>query len=445
MPSRSGSAQNAGGVQAVESILQMKTEPFWWDAARPEPTDVTLPETPSDVLIIGGGYTGLSAALTLAKRNVSVTVLEAEMPGFGASSRNGGMVGNLLKPGLTGLIESYGVEKGCAIYREALASVEFIKARITEEGIECDLALTGRFYPAILDKDLAGMTRDFECRQKYLDVPEEMVGAEGYGEDVDSPGYKGGLRQHHTGGLHPAKYVRGLAAAAARAGAVIIAPLRAEAIVKTADGFSVTTARGELRARALMMATNGYTGGLLPFLQKRIFPVGSTMIATEELSENLVSSLFPTKRMITDTRRMLSYYRPSPDGKRVLLGARPTVFPSSPEVQARSLKQTLDGIFPALEGAAVSHVWSGYVAYDFAAMPTIGVHEGIYYAMGYCGSGVAMSGYLGHKAALKILGDTDGETAFDDLPFDGRFYYSGKPWFLTPAMIGYRLRDYFGF
>ncbi len=232
----------------------MKTEPFWWDAARPEATEIALPDGPSDVLIIGGGYTGLSAALTLAKRNLSVTVLDAEMPGFGASSRNGGMVGNLLKPGLTGLIGSYGVEKGCAIYKEALASVEFIAARIHEEGIECDLTLSGRFYPAILGKDLARMTRDFECRQRYLDVPEEMVSVDGYGEDVDSPGYKGGLRQHHTGGLHPAKYVKGLAAAAVRAGARVIAPLRAEAIAKTTEGFSVTTAKGELRAAALLIA-----------------------------------------------------------------------------------------------------------------------------------------------------------------------------------------------
>ena len=423
----------------------MKQDPYWWEAARPEPQTGEIPEGISDVLVIGGGYTGLSAALTLAKLGQSVTVLEAEAPGYGASGRNGGMIGNLLKPGLSGLIDMYGTEKGCAIYKEALASVAFIQARIHEEEIDCDLALNGRFYPAVLDKHLASMTRDFEVRQKYLDIPEEMVGPDGYAEDVDSPGYKGGLRQHHTGGLHPGKYVKGLAAAAVRAGAVIIAPLRADAISKSAQGFTVSTAKGELHCRNLLLATNGYGGGLYPFLQKRIFPVGSTMIATEELSENLVASLFPTKRMITDTRKMLSYYRPSPDGKRVLLGARPTVFPATPEVQARSLMNTLASIFPQLKGTAVSHVWTGNVAYDFDAMPTIGSHEGIYYAMGYCGSGVAMSGYLGHKAALKILGRPEGETAFDDLPFEGRFYYNGKPWFLTPAMMGYRVRDYFGF
>ncbi len=419
----------------------MKTEPFWWEAAKPEPTGVALPDSVSDVLIIGGGYTGLSAALTLAKRGQTVTVLDAEMLGYGASGRNGGMIGNLLKPGLSGLIDSYGVERGCAIYKEALASVEFIKYRIAEEWIDCDLTLTGRFYPAVLEKHYRAMNRDFEIRQKYLDIPEEMVGPDSYAEDVDSSGYKGGLRLYHTGGLHPAKYVTGLTKAAMRAGARIIAPLRAEEIIKTPSGFAVRTAQGEVAGRALLIATNGYGGALFPFLQQRVFPVGSTMIATEELSENLVASLFPTKRMITDTRKMLSYYRPSPDGRRVLLGARPTIFPASPEAQARSLKKTLSSIFPSLQQTAISHVWSGNVAYDFAAMPTIGEHEGVYYAMGYCGSGVAMSGYFGHKAALKILGDPEGETAFDDLPLEDRFYYNGRPWFLPVAMTGYRVRD----
>ena len=297
-------------------------------------------------LIIGGGYTGLSAALTLAKRGQKVTVLDAEMPGFGASGRNGGMVGNLLKPGLSGLIESYGVERGCAIYKEALASVEFLKSRIKEEGIDCDLSLTGRFYPAVLEKHYRAMNEEFEVRQKHLDIPEEMVGPKDYAEDVDSAGYKGGLRQHHTGGLHPAKYVTGLTKAALKAGAQIIAPLRAEEIIKRPAGFAVRTVQGEVTGRALLIATNGYGGGLFPYLRERIFPVGSTMIATEELSENLVASLFPTKRMITDTRKMLSYYRPSPDGRRVLLGARPTIFPATPEVQARSPQTDAGFYFP---------------------------------------------------------------------------------------------------
>lgn len=423
----------------------LKETPFWWEAAAPESISFVDPDTAFDVAVIGGGYTGLSAALTLAKAGHSVVILESEKPGFGASSRNGGMIGNLLKPGLNGLISMYGRDKGIAVYQEALASVAFIEQRISEEKIDCDLTMNGRFYPVIQDSHLASMTQDFETRQKYLNVPEEMIGPADYAEDVDSTIYKGGLRQHHTGGLHPAKYVRGLAKAAVRAGATLMAPVRAERISRTKKGFTLSTSGPEIRSRQLLIATNGYSGALFPFAQRRVISIGSTMVATEELSENLVTSLFPTKRMITDTRKMLSYYRPSPDGKRVLLGGRPTVFQASPLQQAKALQRRLTSIFPQLKTSAISHVWSGNVAYGFNPLPTIGQHDGIYYAMGYCGSGVAMSGYMGHKAALKILDHPDGETAFDDLPFEDRFYYNGTPWFLPPAMIGYKIRDYFGF
>ncbi len=426
----------------TETLLQT---PYWWEEAEPQPTLSDIPTDPCDVLIIGGGYTGLSAALSLSKAGQKAVVLDAELPGYGASSRNGGMIGNLLKPGLSGLIKMFGREKAVAIYEEALASVQFIQDRITEEMIDCDLTVNGRFYPAVLDKHLAAMTGEFETRQKHLQVPEEMVDAAGCREDVDSSIYVGGLRQFHTGGLHPAKYAKGLAAAVTRAGGTIIAPLRAESIRKEAGGYRVGTGRGDIRSRQLVIATNGYSSDLFPFVQKRVIPIGSTIIATEALSENLVASLFPTKRMITDTRKMLSYYRPSPDGRHVLLGGRPTVFQASPKDQARALGKRLTEIFPQVKAAALSHVWSGKVAYSFNSLPTIGRHDGIYYAMGYCGSGVAMSGYMGHKIALKLLGDPAGETAFDDLPFDDRFYYNGTPWFLPVAMIGYRVRDYFGF
>jgi glycine/D-amino acid oxidase-like deaminating enzyme len=424
---------------------ELNETPFWWKEAAPETVPFEISDTTFDVAVVGAGYTGLSAALTLVKAGHSVVVLDSEKPGFGASSRNGGMIGNLLKPGLGGLMSMYGEDKGKAIYREALASVDFIKQRIGEEEIDCDLQMNGRFYPAVQDAHLKSMTRDFELRQKHLDVPEEMVGRGEYGEDVDSAIYKGGLRQHHTGGLHPAKYVKGLANTALKAGAELITPVRAEKISRTQEGFTLVTSGPEIRCRQLLIATNGYSGPLFPFVQKRVISIGSTIIATEELSENLVTSLFPTKRMITDTRKMLSYYRPSPDGKHVLLGGRPTVFQAEPLQQAKALHRRLTSIFPQLETTAVSHVWSGKVAYGFNPLPTIGSHEGIYYAMGYCGSGVAMSGYMGHKAALKILSHADGETAFDDLPFEDRFYYNGTPWFLPPAMIGYKIRDYFGF
>lgn len=423
----------------------IRETPYWWEAAKPEPCENDLPRSVVDVAVIGAGYTGLNAAITLAKSGKSVTVLDTELPGFGASSRNGGMVGNLLKPGVSGLMKTFGKERGVAIAREAISSIEHTRQVIEGEQIDCDFSLNGRLYPAVLQKHLKSMAVESENRVRFLDAKEEVLDPEKVKEDVGSSLYVGGVRQYETGGLHPAKYAKGLATAAIAASACVIAPCKALGLAKTSAGFDIKTDKGKLKAAEVLIATNGYGGNLVPYLQNRIMPIGSTMIATEELDPDLVSTLFPTNRVIADSRKMLSYYRPSPDGKRVLLGGRPSIFPASAQRQASILKSRLTEIFPALEKAAVSHVWSGYVAYGFDALPVVGVHEGLHFAMGYTGSGVAMSGYLGHKAALQILGKTEGETAFNGLPFPGRFYYNGNPWFVPLAMIGYSIRDRFGF
>ena len=419
--------------------------PYWWEAAKPETCENDLPQSVVDVAVIGAGYTGLNGAITLAKSGKSVTVLDTELPGFGASSRNGGMVGNLLKPGIGGLIEDFGEERGIAIAKEAISSIDYTRQVIEQEQIDCDFSLNGRLYPAVLKKHLSSMAEESEKRARFLDAKEDILDHEQVKEDVGSALYVGGIRQYGTGGLHPAKYAKGLAKAAISAGAYLIAPCKALEITSTSSGFDIKTGKGILKAAEVLIATNGYGENLVPFLQKRIMPIGSTVIATEELDPDLVATLFPTNRVIADSRKMLSYYRPSPDGKRVLLGGRPSIFPAPAERQAANLKSRLTEIFPKLEKAAVDHVWSGYVAYGFDALPVIGTHKGLHFAMGYTGSGVAMSGYLGHKAALQILGKTEGETAFDGLPFPDRFYYNGQPWFLPLAMIGYSIRDRLGF
>lgn len=419
--------------------------PYWWEAAEPQATKSERPALKQDVAIVGGGYTGLSAALTLAKAGLSVVVIEAEQPGFGASSRNGGMVSNLLKPGLSGLIATYGLERGTAIYKEALNSVEFVKKLIDDENIECDLNLTGRLYPAVLEKHLDGMKQETELKQRLLGIEDKIVDRDGCREDIASNLYVGGFRQFDTGGLHPAKFVKGLAAAVEKNGGLILSPCRAESISKKNGEYVLETSLGKIRSDKVLIATNGYNSGFLPSLEKKIIPIGSSMIATEILPKETVAELFPTARMIADSRKMLSYFRPTPEGDRILLGGRPTVLPTSPNVQANALRKRLLEIFPQLGSVAVSHVWTGNVAYSFEALPAIGQEDGICYALGYCGSGVAMSGYLGHKVASKILESDDGATAFDGLPFSSKVYYHGTPWFLPIAMAGYKLRDTLGF
>ncbi|MEH6402766.1 MAG: FAD-binding oxidoreductase [Sneathiella sp.] len=419
--------------------------PYWWEAAEPKQTIQELPAGVQDVVVVGGGYTGLSAALTLAKSGLSVVVLDTERPGFGASSRNGGMISNLLKPGLSELMAKYGAEQGKAIYQEAFNSVGFVKKLIGDEKIECDLNLAGRLYPAVLEKHLDSMKRETALKQKHLGIEDEIVGKDQCRQDIASDLYVGGFRQFDTGGLHPAKFVKGLASAVEKNGGLILAPCKAKSIKKQSGTYELETSLGPIKCNKVVIATNGYSGSFYSSLEKKVIPIGSTMIATEPLPKETVSELFPTGRMIADSRKMLSYFRPSPDGTRILLGGRPTVLPAPPMTQAKALQRRLSEIFPQLDKVAVSHVWSGNVAYSFEALPAIGQEDGIYFALGYCGSGVAMSGYLGHKIALRILNPEDGKTAFDKLPFESKAYYQGQPWFLPIAMAGYKLRDTLGF
>jgi glycine/D-amino acid oxidase-like deaminating enzyme len=203
----------------------------------------------------------------------------------------------------------------------------------------------------------------------------------------------------------------------------------------------VQTAKGEVRARDVIVATNGYTEALTPWLQRRVIPIGSYIIATEELPETLIDELFPTDRIASDTCKVLYYYRASPDRRRVLFGGRVSAAETDTSVSAPLLFESMIRVFPQLKDYAISHSWHGTVAYSFDELAHTGVHDGVHYAMGYCGSGVSMAGYLGMRTGQKVLGLAEGKTAFDDLPHPTRPLYTGKPWFLPATVAWYRWMD----
>jgi len=233
----------------------------------------------------------------------------------------------------------------------------------------------------------------------------------------------------------------------ARAAGTLLAPdTEVTGLRRIADGIRVSTTRGELRAGQVAVCSNGYTGKVTPGFRRRLLPIRSAMIATEPLSPQLMQRLMPTRRMYGDSRRVMAYYRPSPDGQRILFGGRAAGPGDRPAANARYLRRRLMDVFPELDKTRITHIWSGMVAYTFDHAPHLGEQDGLFYAMGYCGSGVARSSFFGARLGHKILGnEKEGATAFDDLTFGTRPFYTGNPWFLPAIVRWHRLADWLGF
>ena len=424
------------------SSFQVK--PWWWEAAEPPDRDTPLPDH-AQVAIIGGGYAGLSAALTLRRLGHDPVVLDAERIGWGASSRNGGMVSGGLKVASNDLSKLHGTEEARRIALAAAASFPFIEETVAREGIDCDYVRCGRYVGAWTPAHYDTMAKKVDWIAEITGLPAEMIPPKRQREFLGSDHYHGGMAAAATGSLHPGKYARALAAAAERAGATLVDGVRVQRILPQGSGFRITTDKGELATDAVLVATNGYSldprGTASPWLARRLVPLNSYIIATEELPRETIGRLFPGRRMISDSKRVLNYFRPSPDGKRVLWGGRASFRKATAEQSAPTLHATMVDTFPELRDIPITHAWTGFVAFTFDGLPHIGVQDGIHYAAGCQGSGVAMASWLGHNAALKIAGAANERFALDGLPFPTKPTYTGNPWFLPIVGTWYQLRD----
>jgi glycine/D-amino acid oxidase-like deaminating enzyme len=426
---------------ASEEFLSVSREPYWWEAARLEvPVDVALPMR-CDVAIIGAGYTGLSAALTLARAGRSVVVLDADAPGWGASSRSGGMIGHGHRRSYAKLIERFGPDKAKDIVREGIASLDFLKTLIADEKIDAGLQVCGRMRGAWTDADFAEIRRDADALRRDFGMPIDELSKSDVRRELAADCYQGGLLFGAHGGAHPALLHRGLLQRARAAGALVAGHTRVKAVRREATEAVVETSRGKFVAGEVVATTNGYSGSATPALARRVVPIPSFLIATEPLGQERVRSLIPNGRMIVETGNRHRYYRPSPDGTRIVFGGRAALHPIQLDEAARWLLGELRAIFPSLREAHISHVWTGNVAMTRSDLPGIGQRDGIWYAMGCNGSGVAMMPYLGRKLALKILGQRDGNTAFDDLPFTAVPFYNGSAWFRPLMTWWFRAQD----
>src|SRR5216683_7305481 len=431
--------------------MAIKEKNYWLETLTTPPAQSAreLPDS-VDVAVVGAGFCGLSAAGTLAKRGVNVAVFEAETFGWGASSRNGGMVLTGMKLPAPTLIKRYGKDAVRKMYAASLDTIDCVERIVREENIDCNFSRCGHLEVACkqahfdaYEESSALVKREFN--HELRTIPKSELRSE-IGSDI----YFGGMVDETSAGLNPGRYVAGLALAAQRAGACLYDHTRVTSIAleknNGARKFRVQTSKGAITAREVILASGAYTTEATPALRKKIIPIGSYIIATEVLPGELARELSPRNRMIYDSKHFLYYYRLTPDN-RMLFGGRAAFFPETENTVRQSaeiLRRGMIGVYPQLRDTKVEFVWGGTLDFTLDVMPHAGKIDGMYFAAGFAGHGVAAATWFGAKLAAQICGDPR------DIPFDAFKFpsaplglRSGHTWALPLAGAWYRLLDFF--
>lgn len=422
----------------------ISTTPFWVEAHPPEPGPVTNTLPPSiDVVVVGSGVTGLTAARRLVAAGKSVAVVDAGPIGGAASRVSGGMIIYGLKISAEAAIAGWGERLGLEMWQASLDSVDLVERIVRADRIACEFERTGSVELGFNQRDLSRFRAESAWVKDRLGFATEVYGPDRIHEVVGGHRFVGALAESFSAGLHPAKYALGLAASVASGGGVLIESTPVAGIERSGAGFDIHTSRGSIRAGEVLLATNGYTDGLQAQLQRRIVPIGSYIVVTEPLPEETARRLVPERRMLWTSRRLLNYFRLTADN-RLMLGGRQNLSPDLDlQESARLLRSTVEGFYPELAGVGITHTWTGRLGVTFDLLPHIGRFEGVWHALGYGGHGMGIGTYIGHEVAGLMTGEI-GRSPFAEIPFPTRWFYRKTAWFLRPAAMFYRFRDRIG-
>lgn len=422
----------------------MKLESYWLDSAPRFTGEAEGPvEGRADVVVIGGGFTGLSAALALRRRGASVVVLEAGQVAGEASGRNGGQCNNGIAHSFAALVASYGADRARAIYRAFDAAVDTVESIVREENIACDFVRAGKLKLAAKPKHFEVLARTYEDLHRDIDPDLELVSAARIRDEVDSDRFHGGLIQKKSAQMHVGCFAVGLAEAATRRGARIYqfaAVTRLERL--SGSAYRITSERGSIVAAQVLLATGASSKGPFGWFRRRLVPIGSFIVVTAPVEQALLDRMLPKRRSYVTTRHIGNYFRITPDN-RLLFGGRARFAMSNPRSDEKSghiLKAGIEAHFPQLRGVGIDYCWGGLVDMTADRLPHAGEHEGLFYSLGYSGHGVQMSVHMGQVMSEVLDGRAACNPWLDSSwpAIPGNF---GKPWFLPLVGAWYRLQD----
>ena len=422
----------------------MQKSPLWTDQFS-RPNNIITSDSPSaetDIAIVGSGYTGLCAARILKKNGASVTVLDRNTIGWGASSRNGGMATPGLKQGIQKIHKIYGGKLAHEFWKISVDAIDLIDEIVTEHSIDCDWERNGHASLATkpshaprLKEYGSWLEKEFGHYQKY--IPKHQIR-----DEIGSDTYYGALTDEISGGLHPSKYVFGLASAVSNLGVQLCENTAVTKIEKNdSNNFKLITSKGDITAKKVIIATNGYTDRLVSKLKPLIFPVGSYIVVTEPLTNELQNIINPKRRMYYDSKWFLNYFRLTPDGRMLWGGRNDLSTDLDLDDSAKRLSKELYTVFPDLKDIPITHTWTGKLGITFDLMPHIGKTNGIYYAFGYGGHGLSIATYLGTEIGLMLAGKKD-RSPFMEISHQTTFFYRNRPWFIPFAARYFRFLDW---